>query len=113
MTEQLQSVKFKKWGLWFGTFGFALLLLIDGWLFLPQFPLGLFTIFGFGRGAGSRGADSLMMLLGWGIYALLTFLAYTAKNRARYLLIYGIFCGVLLLNVTGCRQVLSGLSDLH
>ncbi len=106
----LFSGKFNKW-VWFGTFGFALLLLVDGLIFFPLFPFGLFTVFGVG--VGSRLSVLLMTVLGWGVYALLTFLAYTARKRFRYFLLYGIFCLVLILNVTGCRQVLSGLSFLN
>lgn len=112
MTE-LALPNSKKWGLWYGTCGLALLLLADGFLFLPRFPLGLFTFFGVIKSSTSESATDLLTGLGWIMYLVLTVLASRTKSKRAYFALYTVLCIALILNVVGCRAVLDELKDLH
>jgi hypothetical protein len=53
---------------------------------------------------------SAPMMIGWMIYAAFGALALCQNRRTRYWFIYGLFCVLLILNVTGCYH---GLNHLH
>jgi hypothetical protein len=83
--------------------------------FALWFPAGLFAICqpeekaletsltAFGTGA---------FFLGWGIYFVLSVFMLLAKKRTLFVILYLIFCLVLLLNVGGCQRLWDAVAQI-
>lgn len=79
---------------------------------LSMFPLGL--IFYFARNADASathrvGATPIVVAI-WLVYAVLTLYALVTKKLWRFIIVFGLLVGLLLLNVAGC-QALQHLAD--
>jgi hypothetical protein len=79
---------------------------------LSMFPLGL--IFYFARNADASsthtvGATPIVIAI-WLVYAALTVYALITKKLWRFIIVFGLLVGLLLLNVAGC-QALQHLAD--
>lgn len=113
MNKSADKLGFPRWVLWYITFGVALFVVADGYLFAPLFPIGLFIPFGLETRDTSSDAAALMAASGWLAYVVLTIMTSRARSRGAYFAIYGALCLLLILNVIGCRSVLQGMGDLH
>ncbi len=69
-------------------------------VFLPFFALGL----------TSKAVLSVGL---WSFYIAITIAAFRAKTRWGYLLLYTLFCVVVLMNAAGCKRVVDDLIQLR
>jgi hypothetical protein len=80
-------------------------LLIYGYMF----PAGLWTLFT-PKDWNPPISETILLILGWVMYAGLTVLGLLQKRRSRYFIVFGILCGLLILNVVGCHV---DVSQIH
>lgn len=52
-------------------------------------------------------------IIGWAIYAFLSFLIFKIKNVAFFFFIYVLFFLLLMLNVAGCKRIMEVVSGIH
>ena len=78
---------------------------------IPLFPFGLFGLICAMK--GMQQAESVILILGWLIYAAMTITALVMRRRKRFYFFWAILTTLLLLNAAGCHAVLSGLSNIH
>src|SRR5262249_53005373 len=92
-------------GLWAIAWGVAALATVA-----PAFPLLFFCwLFPMGLAAPvgasdwSSDATNVTLIVGWGLYLVLTIYGLRQQQRERYLFAYGLLIALLTLNVAGCR----------
>lgn len=102
---------------WFGAWGFVILASLavnpSYLLAAPCFPVGLFALFPNGIENVFWGWGTGAFVLGWVLYAVLSAIMFKAKKKSVFLIIYIIFCILLLLNVGGCQRVLEDVSHIE
>ena len=79
----------------------CLALLMYQWLF----PLGL--IIPFAPSLQPMGSHGLILTAGWFLYLGLSVYGLTRQSRTKYFLAYAVLTVLLILNVTGCRILIS------
>jgi hypothetical protein len=92
------------------------LCLLQGILFFPFFPAGLFEYFRPQQAshANSNPPQGFFIILGWLPYLILTFAGMRTKSKVGYVVIYAVLCIFLVVNVSGCRAILDDLDrGLH
>ena len=107
MTAQAAPLsRARRVGLWIIACGLAALatvvpsfpLLFFCWLF----PMGLAAPFGASNWTSSAATNGTL-IVGWGLYLVLTVYGLRQRERGRYLFAYGLLIALLILNVAGCR----------
>ena len=69
------------------------------------FPLGL--IIPFAPSLQPMGSHGLILTAGWFLYLGLSVYGLTRQSRTKYFLAYAVLTVLLILNVTGCRILIS------
>ena len=70
--------------------------------FFWLFPMGLAAPFGASSWT-SRVATNVTVIVGWCLYLALSVYGLRQRQRARYVVAYGVLIGLLILNAAGCR----------
>lgn len=107
-----------KWRLWFAAWGVVTLVSAvphpTQLIFAPFFPVGFLALLP--RGENDAIAGLLLIvpaIIGWCLYFLLTGLLMQIRRINRFLLVYAIFCAVLVFNVVGCKKMLAGVAAIR
>jgi hypothetical protein len=79
-------------------------------IFVPMFPLGLFIFLAAG---GSFLLVGISLVVSYAIYVVLFLAMLRAKKWTAFGAICFILAIVLLLNVSGCKQTIQGLSNIN
>jgi hypothetical protein len=100
-----------------GAWGFVILVCLvtnpQSILAAPFFPVGLIACLPNGEDKAIAGWMNGAWIIGWVIYALLSVTMFQVKKRGLFFLIFGIFCILLLLNISGCNRVMNAASQIH
>ena len=77
---------------------------------LPLFPLGIFLALNFNMMGGNEMGYACA---GWVLYTIHAAFLFITSSRTFYYVAYAILLIMLITNVTGCRNLLVDLSQIH
>ena len=107
-----------KWWLWFAAWAGVALAILPNYpsyiIAFPGFPLGLIAALPHGE---EKAVMAWMMVVpifaGWLPYVLLAWMMSRSRNRGRFVIIYIVFCLLLMVNVEGCRRTLEAVKGIR
>jgi len=106
-----------KWCLWLAAWGIVVLVNLmlhpASILSAPLFPAGLVVWLPNGEDKAVTGLMTGAWMIGWLFYLILTIFVFAAKRMRVFIIVYVIFCLLLILNVVGCEKTMEAVSQIH
>jgi hypothetical protein len=106
-----------KWRYILGAWAFVILVCLitnpQSLLAAPFFPIGLIACLPNGEDKAIAAWMKGAWIIGWVVYALLSVIMFQVKKRGFFFPVFGIFCILLSLNISGCNRVMNAASQIH
>jgi hypothetical protein len=116
--ENLELSSRSRWGLWFAAWGVIALWTLtvnpSHLLLAPFFPIGLLGVWPNNEGAAIGGwMLQLPIVLGWVFYLTFSVIMIKARKAKTFVILFIVFCILLVLNVGGCERTMEAVSHIE